>query len=433
MQLNGVVKSRFTVAFLLGMLSVLLLQTIGLCLWGPSRALKLVFAHARAGSAQIVEGSAEIRTGPWGTLEAFQIPLMTPDHHLPDEVQRLQQPAWVFRDYSESRLREFLNSCALTSTQRKVLLDRKSWIVSSNRCVLKPPLELVLGLDAGPRRQIYSVLANSANNYAQQFPFVFSTNHFADLFHAWGLNSKGINLLQKLAYEEKGWLYLSDLYPLKQVLAADEFDHVLGALYYVPAYYLRLRITPESDLHSLVEYWGKGGRGKLIEPLLEALRRTPDAPAINVSYLMPPFARTRLYTFPSSWDDPTAAQQDCFFTALNFFCQTPNTNFLRSDYARQVLRSEFAQISDTPTYGDLVLLLNEAGEGIHICVYIADDFVYTKNGTHPLQPWVLMRIPDMLSYYPAQDPPKFVILRRISSANEPKVALNGQPGHVAER
>jgi hypothetical protein len=68
------------------------------------------------------------------------------------------------------------------------------------------------------------------------------------------------------------------------------------------------------------------------------------------------------------------------------------------------LRTEFDLVAGRPTYGDLVALVNEAGEGLHLCVYIADDFVFTKNGMNRLQPWVMMKIPDMLLAFPSEKP-----------------------------
>jgi len=36
--------------------------------------------------------------------------------------------------------------------------------------------------------------------------------------------------------------------------------------------------------------------------------------------------------------------------------------------------------------------------------YLADDVVFTKNGGEYMQPWVLMKIADMLAYYNATAP-----------------------------
>ena len=39
------------------------------------------------------------------------------------------------------------------------------------------------------------------------------------------------------------------------------------------------------------------------------------------------------------------------------------------------------------------------GNAIHSCVYLADDLVFTKNGRSPTQPWVVMKLDDVVAYY----------------------------------
>ena len=104
--------------------------------------------------------------------------------------------------------------------------------------------------------------------------------------------------------------------------------------------------------------------------------------------------------------------QDCVFTALNFFNDFPNTNlFNRAEQAR-VMNSEYAPVKGEPTLGDLVNLLNAEKEVFHSCVYIAEGFVFTKNGSNPSQPWILMKLADMLAMYDSLEKPKSVVYLR---------------------
>ena len=89
---------------------------------------------------------------------------------------------------------------------------------------------------------------------------------------------------------------------------------------------------------------------------------------------------------------------------------TPHTRRTRN---RKILQSEYEPIRGDPMFGDLVTLLNTADEAVHACVYVADDFVFTKNGINSAQPWVLMRMSDMLLMYCAPGKSaKMVFLRR---------------------
>ena len=178
------------------------------------------------------------------------------------------------------------------------------------------------------------------------------------------------------------------------------------------AYMLRLEVAPESDVNGLIKYWGKGGREKFIAPLIASLGRIPGGGAINVSYLLPPFARLRLYTYPDAWKNDAAEQFDCVFSALNFFNDTPDTRLSDLAYRETVLNSRYALVAGQPTYGDLVTLLDAQNQVIHMCVYIADGFVFTKNGFDQTQPWVLMRMSDMLlMYYSFEKPSRIEFLR----------------------
>ncbi|MGZ4988692.1 MAG: hypothetical protein ACXWBP_11640, partial [Limisphaerales bacterium] len=80
--------------------------------------------------------------------------------------------------------------------------------------------------------------------------------------------------------------------------------------------------------------------------------------------------------------------------------------------SRQTLQNDYTLVSDQPTYGDLVTVINGQGDALHIAVYIADDIVFTKNGVNILQPWVLMRMDDMMSYFPSPEPLRIVIFRK---------------------
>ena len=90
--------------------------------------------------------------------------------------------------------------------------------------------------------------------------------------------------------------------------------------------------------------------------------------------------------------------------------------FLDKSYTKNVLQSEYVLIHDQPTYGDLVTLANEAGDALHACIYVADDFVFTKNGINQLAPWILMKMEDMLLFFPTEKEPRIVIFRKKDSA-----------------
>lgn len=356
-------------------------------------------------------------SGPGGEIEAVELPLGNPEGVFPDQRERLQKPAWFFAHFSEDQLKRFLLSCDLNAIQRQVLLDKQIWRIETNGIVITPPPTLVWFMKSTTRRSIYAALARSPANFAQCYPFRFLPGTFDDFLAQTGLSEPSIEKIQRLAYTSSGVACFTDLEAAHAALGADEFETLVEALYQTPALSLRLRVTPESDIDALVSYWGRGGREKLIKPLLKALAKVPGGASINISFLLPPFARNRLYTYPASWNSPAAEREDCFFTAMNFFNEAPDTNYLNETYTKQVLDTDFERVTGRPTYGDLVAVRGPSGAVVHVCVYLAKNYVFTKNGVDRAQPWVLMRMTDMLTLYRASAAPgQLTFFRRKSVA-----------------
>ena len=146
------------------------------------------------------------------------------------------------------------------------------------------------------------------------------------------------------------------------------------------------------------------------------MSRVQDGAAINISYFLPPFARLRLYTYPDP-RERDSVRQDCFWTAMNFFNSAPDNGFFDSAYTKQVLAKDYARAPGRARqFGDLLLLLGHDNQALHMCVYLADDVVFTKNGANTQQPWVLMRISEMLAEYEKDKPFELVAYRRHASS-----------------
>ena len=350
-----------------------------------------------------------------GQIEAVELPLANTEGMLPDAAERLQPPRWVFANLTETRLQRLLRTCGFSGYEIRVLLGTPCFKVTDKGCEIAPPEFILWRLSKEHRQMVYSVLARDPNNYAQRNPFRFPPGTLAERLHLSGLQRREIWVVSRLTYTNYlGMECFADLQVARAALSTNAFNNLVGALYQTPAFILRLRVSPAADVDKLASYWGRGGREKLVEPLLKALRRVPGGGVINVSTLLPPFAQLRLFTFPDAWADPTAAQQDCVFTSLNFFNEQPDTNLLNADYVRKIMESDYAPVQgDSPAFGDLIVLMDEKTElAVHMCVYIADGFVFTKNGMSREQPWVLMQLADVLKGYFGQQPSdKIVILR----------------------
>ena len=73
-------------------------------------------------------------------------------------------------------------------------------------------------------------------------------------------------------------------------------------------------------------------------------------------------------------------------------------------FAAEFITRNYYEIGKPSIEGDLVLLINAQNRVMHSSVYLADNIVFTKNGINFAQPWVTMRINDMVGYFSALEP-----------------------------
>jgi hypothetical protein len=342
-------------------------------------------AVSKTESAALAAKKRSQPTKPWGILETSRILLAKDDQLFPDRDQRLRPPAWFFDSMSPGEVAEFFASCNLGGSEEHELTRPGCLQAISNGCLVLPPAGLVQDLLPSTRSKIYSVLARSPLNYAQRFPFRFAPDSFASRFEGTDLSKQKIELLWRLTYTNASDLCLADIELLPGLLSTNEFEDVVDSLYRVPAYRVRLHIFPDSDIESLISYWGKGSRPARIRPLLQSLAKTPgdEGGSVNIGYFLPPFARLRLYTFPDAWNEAQASKEDCFWTSMNFFKDKPDMRYLDPVEVRKALQNDFALLHEQPAFGDLVTLINSSGDAIHMCVYIADDVALSLGSRAP--------------------------------------------------
>lgn len=398
-------------AFLLGLGTMALLQVWAPAIW-QSLSLASV-APVVARSPQPANIVTRART-PWGEFEYEALPLPGPDVFLPDSSRPLATPRWYFGNCSRDQLRAFLGSFPFPERHRAALLEPSAVRSSGAGWIVSPPRDLILELDPAARSQLYAVLDDFPQNSAQRNPFRFRIDGFDEWFAHSGLGADQLKTLRGLVYTNGGTLCFCDGPVLQELFSTTDFKRLVRALYGERTFLMRLRVTPDSDIDAIIKYWGSRQRGEervTMRPLLEALGRVPGGGAVNISYLLPSFARMRLYTYANPAADPTAMRQNCFWTSMNFFNEKADPQFFNLQNVQRVLARDYAPTREPPAYGDLIVLYDEANQPVHMCVTLVEDVVFTKNGIDYLQPWVLMRIPDMLAYYFARTPVHMVVYR----------------------
>lgn len=347
--------------------------------------------------------------GPWGNIEYAPIALEPPDEFIPTNGNVFGPTRWFFQGYDSATLKDFLSQCGLTVEQFNKLTRVAIWKDAPDGVFVMPDDELVLDLAEPARQKIYSALAKSQVNTLHLWPFKARTNDLDTWLGRAGLSEKTVGMLRKLVYHRGEYLCFSDInvvYP--RIVDAEERRNFIKRLARTPSLLMKLSVRPDSKVDELADYWAKGRRSKDIAALLDSLTEIPGGMTIDVAHLLPPFARKRLYTFPVPPADPQATWPNCNWTAMNFFNDSTDNRYYDLDFCGDALQQNYTKTRQA-TFGDLIVFYRPDGFPIHMVVYIADDIVFTKNGSSTFHPWMLMKWDDLIADYTLDYSPVYII------------------------
>ncbi|HEX5218470.1 MAG TPA: hypothetical protein VFZ59_02795 [Verrucomicrobiae bacterium] len=363
--------------------------------WIAGRAEPAVSATASALPAQVAPTYAA-KPGPWGDLICQRSIIEVPVEYLGLRSWENEPVQWFFRGSSPEALKQFLGSLELSSQEKDDLTNPSRWQVNAEGIFVSPSLETVLSLKTTARNQLYLELGRFEENVMQNQPFHWPVSEAKDLFASTRVRAASIAVFEKLSYVRGKYLLFSDWKALLSALPdANERNAVAQALMRRFAVFAQLRVTPGSDVEALVRYWGAGGHEKDIRPILEAAARLPQGANVSLGSLLPPPVRARVYTFPFSAPEE---RLNCHWTTFNFFNETPEPP-AGTRYWRDKLKTDYVAVTDSPRYGDVLVLLKPDHSIVHSCIFVADDIVYTKNGGSPFAPWQLSTLADVMDFY----------------------------------
>lgn len=354
---------------------------------------------------------------PWGELVKVDLEVEQPDEYVAFEPISNRVVKWFFPGQTPAQVREQLQNAGLNTGQIEAALNPATVTAEAGETIITPTPELILSLNAETRKHLYTELAQSDRNRYMRFPYCFMTNRAEEFFAKSGVAPEVVKAVAKLSYERSGNFYFSDVETvMNQIPGGEARLHFFKTLSRSSIVMARLRVRPDADIDKLLGYWSgnKSVRQKDLKPLLESVKRREEGGTVSLVYLLPPFARERLYTtpLPSSPGDPN---MDCHWSAMNFFNTEPDFHFSDLGYTASYVKTNYYPVAQPSSYGDIVFLLDNNGNAIHSAVYIADDIVFTKNGNNYAQPWVLMRLPHLLALYSVTDVPRVASYRHKSS------------------
>lgn len=376
--------------------------------------IPLVEKSAGAAETGITTGRPATTTSSspfWGELTTTNINI-EPPADFATRFARADTGLWYFANADAMKVDQILRDARLPDSQRQDVVRSCTAEPAINGFVARPEMSLILGLSRSSRESIYGVLAQERRN-AQFDPFRQPVSMAATWFDDSELAIDTIEIARKLMYRHGEAECLADVSALvASVPSEQERAKLFRTLSRQSAVLATLEVRPTTDLSPLIAYWGHGGRERNVEPLLKSISKLPEGRSLDVARLLPQFARARLLTYPEPVDAGPNGRYDCHWSSLNFFNATPDDTLTNPDVVAETLKSRYHMIERASQLGDVIFLLDAGGNGIHSAAYVADDVVFTKNGSSIAVPWQLMRLGDLEAHYRTIGAVKTIVFRR---------------------
>ena len=358
--------------------------------------------------------SSQIHAGPWGELMNRDIELERPAEYMTDEVATPPPEVWTFNGMKLADVQARFTQSGLSASQIAAAFSANTATETSTGVVFRPPDDFLFSLSPETRGKLYGTLAGQGINLYLDYPYIFPGKTLDSIYADARLEAADVALLKQLVYPNGTARQMADYQALLGKIPTPERRLAMArALSRQNAVLARLVVNQDTDIDKLAQYWGNipNVRFTDIRPLLESLKSLPEGGTVSLVYMLPRFARDRLYTYPlpPSAGEPT---MDCHWSTFNFCNDTPDNRFNDPTFAIQYIQQNYYQIAAPSIYGDILLLMNDKNEIKHSAVFLADDLVFTKNGNNYRQPWMIMHIPDLLATYPDSPPMRPVYMRR---------------------
>jgi len=372
-----------------------------------------------SGSGQEANSVVQESSGPWGSLQSYPVLIAAPDSILDDFPVPSAVTVWTFVGLAAPDVAALIDLPGLPETVRDELLDRRRWQMGADdRIQVFPSPAAVRTLPPDVRAGIYNVLARWEENEFQHSPYYVPDEDVRGWMKGAGLRTELVDLVARTSYPVGNSLCFSDLPLVVSITTSHaEARSVLKALSRTQTAILRLRLDTTSDIESIRSYWSSGDvNAKDFLPLLESVATNPLINHLDVVHVLPPNVRRLLYTFPRPAMAVAGRYPDCHWTSLNFFNERTEPRLADVAGATMFARENYRVGEPPHAFGDVLFMTDSQANAIHSCVYLADDYVFTKNGANVVSPWVIMKLDDVRDRYSRHGPVNVVIYRRVRQA-----------------
>lgn len=347
-----------------------------------------------------------IHNGPWGELLTQNIKLERPAEYVALDEKNPEPESWNFNGLNLQQVKALLAANGLPNEQVEAQLTPEHVTTQRAATVFTPDENFLLSMKPAIRQKLYGALYGKGVGIYFDYPFIFSKDSIETIYADSRLQPDEVALLRQLIYPAVHSVRLTDYdLLLRKISTPGRRAVVAKVLSMQPAVLARLCVRPDSDIDKIASYWGGMNNVRFtdIRPMLEALKGLPHGGTVSLMYFLPPFARSRLYTYPLP-PQPGDPVLDCHWSTFNFSCIEPDNRYNDPEYTVAYIKQNFYQIDAPSIYGDILLFANDKEEIKHSAVYLADDLAFTKYGNNYRQPWMIVRMADMQNMYSTLKP-----------------------------
>jgi hypothetical protein len=340
-------------------------------------------------------------SGPWGELIVSNIYLEAPDSVIevvgkPDPV-----PRWTFSNSSPALVKDLLIKSGVELTLVDRLTSSSQLTSSGTDTIIYPKLEDLLKIKGVVRDKLYTEISKYPQNDYYTDPVFILSGDVEEWLSETTLNAKQKDIFRQLVWHRGSALVFSNVgVLLSYAQNNEEIKNTLRSITRCMSLVVSEKFPlPKNHREAFLRYWIGNQTESPRMTFIKAISKEDDiSDTVDIMHFLPVIMREKLYTFPSLKDGVKGRMPDCHWTSLNFFNLTPRDYYRNTSLAAIQLTQSYNAVSAPYQLGD-VLCYVDNGEGLHTCVYIADNIVLTKNGENILAPWVLLTIDDVSKIY----------------------------------
>lgn len=349
-----------------------------------------------------------VPAGPWGKLWCYDVLLAPPGDTLEKLDPPAREPVWAFDGITVVEIQEHLAAVEMPDDVRRELQElfaQARW-EPPGLLVAHPPTELVLQTPREFRARVFPFLmgGGSVADYAQHIPFPPGVTP-EKWFDVTAVSEAQRAQLAELFYPCHGEWRLSDFGALYHALPTESQQlSAQRAALRMPALVVLLERPAPGEAAAIAEYWS-GGKDKSMRVLLQSFAASEDR-FLDITHLLPPIARELVNTY---FLPPTPAMTpSCFWTTFNFGAEEPDERYLvipgvwteHREVAWQDLLTNYERVTAPAQWGDVIAYRTGNVEAVdHVCVFLADGVVFTKNGYAFSAPWILSSLASVDEVY----------------------------------